>query len=233
MLPRETLTQPWALDEIRRYPAERFGAIASGGADPRLVAALADAAARGRKSRCSSPPMAAATRAPRDDRGRSRSSPASPCSKADLEQYRPHEPVLRRLRAGQGAAGGRRRHAGRCRRAVVPARVQPNEQTFWAHIDVDVLKARLPDVDLPRQPAAARATAVASSNELLAELRAKPTPRLAARRSAALEAAGGGGRSAARAGGQASGRSGPAPGEINPHYLCAALAKALTPRTSC
>ena len=42
MMQRETLTQPWALDEIRRYSAERFGAMTSGGADPKLVAALAE-----------------------------------------------------------------------------------------------------------------------------------------------------------------------------------------------
>src|ERR1700733_6412920 len=42
MMQRETLTQPWALDEIHRYSAERFGAMTSGGADPQLVAALAE-----------------------------------------------------------------------------------------------------------------------------------------------------------------------------------------------
>src|SRR6516165_2386693 len=42
MMQRETLTQPWALDESHRYSAERFGAMTSGGADPKLVGALAD-----------------------------------------------------------------------------------------------------------------------------------------------------------------------------------------------
>src|SRR5689334_23667874 len=42
MMQRETLTQAWALDEIHRYPAERFGAMTSGGADPKLIAVLAE-----------------------------------------------------------------------------------------------------------------------------------------------------------------------------------------------
>jgi acetolactate synthase I/II/III large subunit len=42
MMQRETLTQHWNADEIRRYPAEQFAATSGGGADPKLVEALAD-----------------------------------------------------------------------------------------------------------------------------------------------------------------------------------------------
>ncbi len=42
MMQRETLTEHWNVDAIRRYPAERFAALAGGGADPDLIAALAD-----------------------------------------------------------------------------------------------------------------------------------------------------------------------------------------------
>jgi acetolactate synthase-1/2/3 large subunit len=42
MMQRETLTQHWSADEIRRYSAEAFAATSSGGADPKLVAALAE-----------------------------------------------------------------------------------------------------------------------------------------------------------------------------------------------
>ena len=42
MMQRETLTQPWSTDEIRRYSADQFAATSAGGADPKLVAALAD-----------------------------------------------------------------------------------------------------------------------------------------------------------------------------------------------
>ncbi len=42
MMQRETLTEHWDVDEIHRYPADRFGPLAGGGADPALIAALAD-----------------------------------------------------------------------------------------------------------------------------------------------------------------------------------------------
>src|SRR5262249_273271 len=42
MLPREILTEAWSEDDMRSYPAERFGNASSGGADPKLVDQLAD-----------------------------------------------------------------------------------------------------------------------------------------------------------------------------------------------
>src|SRR5271167_2717666 len=42
MMQRETLTQHWNADEIRRYPADQFAATSGGGADPKLVEALAE-----------------------------------------------------------------------------------------------------------------------------------------------------------------------------------------------
>ena len=42
MAQRETLTQQWAADQIRSYPAEQFAQPQSGGADPAVIAQLAD-----------------------------------------------------------------------------------------------------------------------------------------------------------------------------------------------
>src|SRR5271168_2485666 len=42
MMQRETLTQHWNADEIRRYPEDQFASTSGGGADPKLIAALAD-----------------------------------------------------------------------------------------------------------------------------------------------------------------------------------------------
>src|SRR5262249_15921118 len=42
MLPRETRTEIWWDEEMRSYPAERFGTTTSGGVDPKLVDDLAD-----------------------------------------------------------------------------------------------------------------------------------------------------------------------------------------------
>ena len=50
MMQRETLTQHWSTDEIRRYSADQFAATSGGGADPKLIAALADQAFDRRQS---------------------------------------------------------------------------------------------------------------------------------------------------------------------------------------
>ncbi len=42
MAQRETLTEQWATDQIRSYPAEQFSQPQSGGADPATIAQLAD-----------------------------------------------------------------------------------------------------------------------------------------------------------------------------------------------
>ena len=40
MLPREILTEVWSDQDVRSYPAERFGAPEPSGADPQLVVML-------------------------------------------------------------------------------------------------------------------------------------------------------------------------------------------------
>src|SRR6202035_4827536 len=42
MMQRETLTQHWNADEIRRYPTDQFASTSGGGADPKLIATLAE-----------------------------------------------------------------------------------------------------------------------------------------------------------------------------------------------
>src|SRR6202522_1589912 len=42
MMQRETLTEHWSVDDIRRYPNDRYGALAGAGADPAHIAVLAE-----------------------------------------------------------------------------------------------------------------------------------------------------------------------------------------------
>src|SRR5262245_2750979 len=42
MMQRETLTQPWSVDDVRRFGAEQHGSTQAGGADPKLVSQLVD-----------------------------------------------------------------------------------------------------------------------------------------------------------------------------------------------
>ena len=79
------------------------------------------------------------------DRRARRNSPASPVYEGQFEeQYLVREPVLRRLLAGRRGPRGRCRHLVDVEVPWFPAPCMPNEKSFWAHIDVDVLKPGSP-----------------------------------------------------------------------------------------
>ena len=80
MMQRETLTQPWRVDEVRRFGAEQYGSTAGGGADPRLVSQLVDRLLARRAPDPDHRLCRAQAARKRADRGAVRSSPASPCS---------------------------------------------------------------------------------------------------------------------------------------------------------
>src|SRR4029078_3398095 len=50
MMQRETLTQPWSVDDVRSFDADQHGSTAGGGADPKLVSQLVDRLLAGRTS---------------------------------------------------------------------------------------------------------------------------------------------------------------------------------------
>src|SRR5262249_15446769 len=106
-----------------------------------------------------------------------------------------------------------------------PAEVQPNEQSFWAHIDVDVLKLGSPMWTFPSHLRMQGNTA-RILDQLLTELKAKATPHFAKAAAARLERL----KSmreqrVARAAKLAADKG--KPGAINPHYLMAELGKVL------
>src|SRR5262249_19475027 len=106
-----------------------------------------------------------------------------------------------------------------------PAEVQPNEQSFWAHIDVDVLKLGSPMWTFPSHLRMQGNTA-RILDQLLTELNAKATPHFAKAAAARLERL----KSmreqrVARAAKLAADKG--KPGAINPHYLMAELGKVL------
>ena len=70
---------------------------------------------------------------------------------------------------------GRRRPAGRRRRAVVPGDVQHKDKSFWAHIDVDTLKAASPMWTFPGNMRMQGDSGVILG-QLLEELKKKATP---------------------------------------------------------
>ena len=86
-----------------------------------------------------------------------------------------------------------------------PADVQPNENSFWAHIDVDVLKLGSPMWTFPGH-LRMQGDSGRILEQLLAELKAKATPRFKAAAAARLESSDGRARAAPRPRRQARGR---------------------------
>jgi acetolactate synthase I/II/III large subunit len=228
MMQRETLTQNWDADEIRRYGAEQYGRTAPAMADAALIAELAQrliAAEQpilitgyaGRSARAAeliTELAEFAGIAVFESNMTNNISHDSPCFVGFApDKHLPHADVGILVDVDV---------------PWFPSDVVPNEATFWAHIDVDVLKSASPMWTFPgnlrMQGDSARIL-----EQLLVELRRQATPRfreataarvarLTAERDARLE----------RAKKLASDRG--KRDEINLHYLFAELDQLLEPR---
>jgi acetolactate synthase-1/2/3 large subunit len=225
MMQRETLTQHWRPDEIRSYPADQFANTSGGGADPKLVGELADRLLKaenpilitgyaGRHARGSEAIDALAQFAGiavYEANQTNNISHASPC----FVGFAPEKAIP------QADVG-----------LLVdvdvpwfPAAVQPDKESFWAHVDIDTLKPGSPMWTFPgnirMQGDSARIL-----EQVLEALKAKATPAFktaAAARLTRIKAARD--ERIARAAKLAS-EPGKA-GVINPHYVMAELGKLL------
>ncbi|HWW33861.1 MAG TPA: thiamine pyrophosphate-binding protein, partial [Xanthobacteraceae bacterium] len=225
MMQRETLTEHWSIDDIRRFPSDRFGALAGAGADPDLITALAD-----RVLAAQNPILITgyggldALGAQKMDElaqfagipiyeanSKSNVSYASPC----FAGFSPDK-ALPDVDVGLLVD---------VEVPWFPADVEPNENAFWAHIDVDVLKLGSPMWTFPGH-LRLQGHSGRILEQLLAALKAKATPaftaaaaarrkRIAAMREARLAQA----AKLAADHGQV--------GAINPHYFMAELGKVL------
>jgi acetolactate synthase-1/2/3 large subunit len=225
MAQRETLTQHWAADQIRSYAAEQFAQPQAGGADPAMIGALAD--------------RIVAAEHPILITGYAGQNPTAPGLIEELSQF-----------AGIAVFEGNQtfnishefpcflgyspnKHLPKADLGLLvdvdvpwfPADVTPNPQAFWAHIDIDTLKAASPMWTFPghlrMQGDSGRILA-----QLLEALRAKATPRFreaAQARVAAFAAE----RKAWRENAVRLAADKGRPDEINPHYLFAELNKLL------
>src|SRR5262245_21802649 len=227
MMQRETLTQPWSIDEVRRFGAEQHGSSATGGADPKLVTQLVD-----RLLEADSPILIAGYA------GRKPRASELIIELAELAGIAVFESNMTNNISHESACFIGFQPDRYLTKADVgllvdvdvpwfPSDVEVNERTFWAHIDVDILKPASPMWTFPgnlrMQGDSARIL-----EQVLEQLKARATPkftaaaqtrrsRLAAERDARLDRAT---KLAADKGKR---------GEINPHYLFAELDKVLEP----
>jgi acetolactate synthase I/II/III large subunit len=225
MMQRETLTEHWSVDAIRRFPSDRFGALAGAGADPDLIAALADRllAAQNPILITGYGGLDALSARKMDELAQFAGIPIYEAnSKSNISYESPcfagfsPDNALPEVDVGLLVD---------VEAPWFPADAEPNESAFWAHIDVDVLKLGSPMWTFPGHLRLQGHTG-RILDQLLTALKAKATPaftaasaarrkRIAAIREARLAQA----AKLAADHGQ--------PGAINPHYFMAELGKVL------
>jgi len=225
MMQRETLTEHWNVDAIRSYPAERFAPLAGAGADPDLVARLAD-----RLIAAENPILitgyggADALTAQKIDEiaqfagipiyeanSKCNVSYASPC----FAGFVPDDAVPA---VDVGILVD-------VEVPWFPAEVQPNDQSFWAHIDVDVLKGGSPMWTFPGH-LRLQGDSGRILDQLLTALKAKATPKFKKAVAARLERLKAVRQERAAHAAKLAANKGQA-GAINPHFFMAELGKVL------
>jgi acetolactate synthase I/II/III large subunit len=225
MMQRETLTQHWNADEIRRYTADQFAATSGGGADPELIAALAD-----RLLKADNPILITGYAGRNEHASRAIDALAQFAGiavyEANVTNNISHDsPCFVGFTADDAVPAA---DVGLLVDVDVPwfpSDVQPKENAFWAHIDIDTLKPGSPMWTFPGNMRM-QGDSGRILEQLLAELKAKATPRFteaAAARLKRIKAARD--KRIARAAELAADKG--KPGAINPHYLAAELAKLL------
>lgn len=227
MAQRETLTEKWANDQIRSYAGSDYSQPQSGGADPAMIAQLADK-------------LIAAEH------------PILVCGYAGQSKNAPK--LIEELAAFAGIAVfegnytfnishefpcflgySPNKHLPKADVGLLvdvdvpwfPADVSHSEKSFWAHIDVDTLKSASPMWTFPGNIRMQGDSGVILG-QLLEALKAKATPKFkeaAAKRVEALGAE----RKAWRESVAKMAANKGKPDEVNPHYLFAELNKHLKP----
>jgi len=145
VVPRETLAEEWNASEIRSFPEERYGAVAAGAADSESVTALAERLLE------ASHPILITSYAGRDDR-----TPAlieELAHFAGIRVFESNATLLNMSRESpchMGFIPGKHVAAADLGLMVdvdvpwIPRLTSENPETYWAHIDVDVIKEDFP-----------------------------------------------------------------------------------------
>jgi acetolactate synthase-1/2/3 large subunit len=228
MMQRETLTQPWSVDEVRRYAADQFGSTQGGQADSKLVSELADRLINAEH------PILMTAYAGRNPRAPQLIAELSEFAGIAVIESNMTNNIPNTLPCFVGYSPDK--HLPKADVGILvdvdvpwfPADVQAKDGTFWAHIDIDILKPASPMWTFPgnlrMQGDSGRILA-----QLLDELKKKATPRFkqaAAARVAQLKVEHNGlAEHAAKLAADKGKKN-----EINPHYIFAELNKLLDPK---
>jgi acetolactate synthase I/II/III large subunit len=225
MMQRETLTEHWSVDAIRRFPGDRFGALAGAGADPDLIAALAD------RLLAAQNPILITGYGGLDALGAQKIDELAQFAGIPIYEANSKSNVSYESPCFAGFSPDKALPDVDVGLLVdveapwFPADAEPNADAFWAHIDIDVLKLGSPMWTFPGHLRLQGHTG-RILDQLLTALKAKATPAFTAaaaarrKRIAAIREA-----RLAQAAKLAADRG--QPGAINPHYFMAELGKVL------
>jgi len=225
MMQRETLTQSWSADQIRRYAADQFAATSGGGADPKLVAALAE------RLLTAENPILIAGYAGRNEQASEMIDALAQFAGIAVYEANMTNNISHASPCFVGFAADKAVPQADVGILVdvdvpwFPSDVQTKEKSFWAHIDIDTLKPGSPMWTFPGN-LRMQGDSGRILEQLLGELKAKATPKFKAAAAARLERIKAlRDERIARAQKLASEHG--KPGAINPHYLMAELGKVL------
>jgi acetolactate synthase I/II/III large subunit len=224
MLPRETLAQTWDEASMRSFPAERYGAVPAGAADAAAVAQLAE------RLLAAKHPVMVTSYA-----GRNPETPALIEEIARLAGIRVYEssPLYLNISRASPCFAGMMPHVAEADVGLlvdvdvpwIPKQTRENPRTWWAHIDVDVVKECFPIWGFASN-ARLQGNSFLILKQLLEALKAGATPAFreaAAKRMEAIARESGERRANLAKQAADKGRK----GAISPHYLCAEISKAI------
>jgi acetolactate synthase I/II/III large subunit len=226
--PRETLTESFSEGAIRSYPAERFGAVAARGVDAGAIDAIVA------KLLAAERPLLITAYA-----GRNHKTVAVLDELARFAGIRVIEfnPLYVSLSHDSPCHGGFSPAKALAEADVgllvdvdvpwIPSDMPDNPATWWAHIDIDAEKRNFPMWTFPgnlRLPG----DSYRILSDLLAALKAKADTGFKTRAAARVANLTDEGAARREAAAKLAANCG-TPGQISPHYVCAALARVLDP----
>jgi acetolactate synthase-1/2/3 large subunit len=227
MLPREILTEFWNEQDVRAYPAERFAGAGSSGADPKLIEALAEALLKSKK------PILITSYA-----GRTPGASEAIERLAEFAGIRVFESNMVNNISHEGPCFSGFQPGPHVAQADVgllvdvdvpwfPRDTRAAETTFWAQIDIDVIKGGSPMWSFPSQ-LRVQGNSARILEQLLEHLKKTATDSFRQAAAARLqEMAGERAKRLDHVAQLASNKGNP--GAINSHYLCAELGKRIDP----